>query len=90
MKGNHWWSWLRINKNSSWGEFDKCQKMDNIYLWKIAFIELKKHLFMRLYTFYQENDTSKDVWLIIIRIDQRKEKAKQKACHVSLREFWFA
>lgn len=23
---NHWWSWLRTNKNSSWEGFDKCPK----------------------------------------------------------------
>lgn len=69
---------------------DKWPKMDNIYLWKIAFIELRKHLFVKLYTLCQENDTSNDVWLIITGIDIRKEKAKQKACPVSLREFWFA
>lgn len=35
-------------------------------------------------------DTSNDVWLIIIGINQRMEKAKQKACHISLPEIWFS
>lgn len=42
---------------------------------------------MKKHTLCQENDTFIDVWLIIVGLNQKKEKAKQRACPVSLREF---
>lgn len=46
---------------------------------KNSIYRIKETLIHEIIHIFQENDTSKDVWLIITEIDQRKEKRKEKS-----------